>query len=309
LLSSILTAATGHSELAFAQDNLFRPIGITDVIWPADPQGRTHGWGDLHLYPRDMARLGLLYLNQGRWRDRQIVPAEYVHDSSQAIMTVRNGVGYGYGWWINTARPPIFEAVGRGGQRIAILPKENMVVVFTGGGADTDQIAPFLFRAIRSDTALPENSASQQRLRRALDRASRPMREIANVRVPPMASRVSGAIYSLSTNPLDLHSLRLDFRNQKQAKVTLRFDRATWDLPVGLDGERRFARGGPEGLSVASVGHWISDHEFLLDLDTVANVNHFLFNIEFQGSEVHIRMNELTGEIKDVAVEGSAVRP
>jgi CubicO group peptidase (beta-lactamase class C family) len=60
LLSSILTTTTGKSLLEFAQKNLFRPIGITDVIWPADPNGGTHGRGDLRLHPRDMARLGLL---------------------------------------------------------------------------------------------------------------------------------------------------------------------------------------------------------------------------------------------------------
>jgi CubicO group peptidase (beta-lactamase class C family) len=162
LLSSLLTAVTGVSLLQFAEKNLLQPIGIKDVIWPPDPEGRTRGWGDLHLHPRDMARFGLLYLHHGRWGDLQIVPESWVRDSSRASVIVRPGVGYGYSWWINTARPPIFEAVGRGGQRISVLPKENMVVVFTGGGADTDQIAPFLFRAIRSDTAIPNNRAGSR---------------------------------------------------------------------------------------------------------------------------------------------------
>ena len=184
LLSSLLTAVTGESLLQFAKENLLQPIGIADVIWPPDPRGRTHGWGDLHLHPRDMARFGLLYLHQGKWGDVPVVPESWVRDSSRASVTVRPGVGYGYGWWINTARPPIFEAVGRGGQRISVLPKENMVVVFTGGGADTDQIAPFLFRAIRSDTAIPDNPAGQQMLKRALRRSAEPIPEARNVRTP-----------------------------------------------------------------------------------------------------------------------------
>jgi len=308
LLSSIVTAATGKSLLEFAQENLFRPIGITDVIWPADPNGRTHGWGDLHLRPRDMARLGLLYLNQGRWAGAQIVPANWVRESSKAIVTVREGVGYGYSWWINTARPPIFEAVGRGGQRIAVLPKENMVVVFTGGGANTDEIAPFLFRAIRSDRAIPENSAGQQRLTQGLFRASKSIREIANVRTTSLARRVSSTTYSLSPNPLDLRSLRFQFKDDNKAKVTLQFDTTTWTTPVGLDGKRRFEPG-PQGLFVATVGRWISGDEFLLDLDTVANVNHFLFNVQFHDNRVNIRMNETTGEMKDVVVDGVAEKP
>lgn len=309
LLSSILTATTGKSLLEFAQKNLFRPIGVTDVIWPADPTGRTHGWGDLHLHPRDMARLGLLYLNRGKWGDTQIVSAEWVSESSKASVTVREGVGYGYSWWINTARPPIFEAVGRGGQRIAVLPKENMVVVFTGGGANTDEIAPFLFRAIRSDKSIPENPAGKQRLTKALSRASEPVREIANIRTPALARNVSGRTYSLSPNPLDLRTLQFEFKDTNKAEVTLQFDAATRTAPVGLDGKRRFSPVGPQGLSVATVGRWISDEEFLLDLDTVADVNHFLFSVQFNGNRVHIRMDETTGEMKNVAVEGVVEKP
>jgi Beta-lactamase len=305
LLSSIVTSTTGKSLLEFAQKNLFRPIGVTDVIWPADPNGRTHGWGDLHLYPRDMARPGLLYLNHGQWRDTQIAPPEWVSDSSKASVKVREGVGYGYTWWINTARPPIFEAVGRGGQRIAVLPKENMVVVFTGGGANTDEIAPFLFRAIRSDKSIPENPPGMQRLTKAMSRISEPAREMASIRTPAHARTISGKIYSLSPNPLDLRTLQFEFKDANKAHVTLRFDAATWTAPVGLDGKRRFAPVGPQGSSVATVGRWISDDEFLLDLDTVANVNHFLFAVRFQDNRVHIRMNETTGEIRDVMVEGA----
>jgi CubicO group peptidase (beta-lactamase class C family) len=58
LLSAVLTRATGMSELDFARQNLFEPLGIRDVVWPVDPQGFNHGWGDVYLYPRDAAKLG-----------------------------------------------------------------------------------------------------------------------------------------------------------------------------------------------------------------------------------------------------------
>jgi CubicO group peptidase (beta-lactamase class C family) len=308
LLSSSVTAATGESLLQFAEKNLFHPIGIESVIWPPDPKGRTHGWGDLHLHPHDMAKFGLLYLNHGKWGETQLVPASWVRESSSANVTVRPGVGYGYSWWINTARPPIFEAVGRGGQRISILPNENMVVVFTGGGSNTDSIAPFLFRAIRSDKAILENPSAQQRLKQALLRASQPVSTTPNTKTPNVAKRISGLTYSLASNPLDLRSIRFDFANKANATATLLFDDATWSAPIGLDGNRRFAPAGPYGLSLATVGRWVSDSEFLLDLDTIANVNHFLFNVQFDGNAAHLRMNEVTGEMKDVVVEGTAMK-
>jgi CubicO group peptidase (beta-lactamase class C family) len=308
-LSTIITANTGKSLLEFAKTNLFQPIGITDVIWPADPSGRTHGWGDLHLHPQDMARFGLLYLNHGRWDDKQIVSADWVSESSKAHATVRVGVGYGYSWWINTARAPIFEAVGRGGQRIAILPKENMVVVFTGGGANTDEIAPFLFKAIRSESAIAENAVSQQKLARTLAGVAEPVLETPSTRTPRLARVVSGRQYSLGANPLDLRSVQFEFKNKNTAMAVLRFDNETWTVPVGLDGKRRFAPVGPNKLSVAAAGRWISENEFLLDLDTVANVNHFLFNVQFDGDKIRVRINETTGEIRDFIVAGTAGEP
>jgi hypothetical protein len=183
-----------------------------------------------------------------------------------------------------------------------------MVVVFTGGGADTDRIAPFLFRAIRSEAALPENPASYQSLKQAVLRASSPVAEASNVRTPRLAGRISGVTFSLSPNPLDLRSMRLDFKAGNETTVTLQSDDAQWIAPVGLDGKRRFAPAGPHRLSLATVGRWLSNSEFLLDLDTVANVNHFLFNIRFEGDRAHLRMNEATGEMKDVEVEGIALR-
>ena len=103
---------TGMSTSHFLQANLFNPLGIKDVVWPQDAQGRSHGWGDLHLRPADMARVGLLFLNDGRWGDRQVLSRDWIRNATRANVQVRSGVGYGYSWWINTERPPIFEAEG-----------------------------------------------------------------------------------------------------------------------------------------------------------------------------------------------------
>ena len=57
---------------------LFEPIGIHKVLWATDPQGHNHGWGDSHLYPADVARIGYLYLHGGEWNGRQLVPRDWV---------------------------------------------------------------------------------------------------------------------------------------------------------------------------------------------------------------------------------------
>ena len=78
LLGSVIGAAAKTSELEFGRKSLFNPLDIKDVVWGDDPQGRSHGWGDSHFYPRDIAKLGYLYLHGGEWKGNQIVPRGWV---------------------------------------------------------------------------------------------------------------------------------------------------------------------------------------------------------------------------------------
>jgi len=101
LLSAIVQKTTGTSTLAFARENLWKPLGITDVAWGADTSGIAVGGSDLRLTPRDMAKLGYLYLRGGVWDGQQIVPAEWVKTSTTKHITSGNaGLDYGYQWWI-----------------------------------------------------------------------------------------------------------------------------------------------------------------------------------------------------------------
>lgn len=93
LLSAALTKATGLSALDYARRELFAPLGIAQAQWPADTQGVSHGWGDLRLAPRDMAKLGYLWLKNGRWQDRQLVPEQWM----RAAIAVQSRPGYGSG--------------------------------------------------------------------------------------------------------------------------------------------------------------------------------------------------------------------
>lgn len=129
--------------------------------------------------------------------------------------------------------------------------------------------------------------------------------EPSNSLTPPLARSVAGVTYTLAPNPLRLRTLRFDFKG-KEGVATLGFDDTKWISRVGLDGKRRFAQSGPYGLALASAGRWLSDSEFLLDIDTVANVNHFDFRIRFDGAKALIRMTGTTGELTDLAVEAVA---
>jgi len=132
LLSLVLRAATGIDPLVFATQSLFAPLGIKELLWPKDPQGNPHGWGDLKLFSADMAKIGFLCLNNGIWDGKRILPKGWIDASFTSH--IQGMEGYGYGWWVpGGTAAGIFEANGRGGQHILIWPRKNIVAVSRAG--------------------------------------------------------------------------------------------------------------------------------------------------------------------------------
>ncbi|WP_161975660.1 serine hydrolase domain-containing protein [Tengunoibacter tsumagoiensis] len=137
LLSVILTRVTGMSTLDFARQYLFTPLGIDSdeqagFSWEADPQGYMFGGSSLHLKARDTAKFGYLYANNGKWEDLQIIPTEYVQESTQEQTRGGHpeGTGYGYQWWVEkVAGHHSFYAAGYGGQYTHIFPDLDTVIV------------------------------------------------------------------------------------------------------------------------------------------------------------------------------------
>jgi CubicO group peptidase (beta-lactamase class C family) len=169
VVSAVLTGAVGESAAAFARQELFAPLGIDHVAWATDRDGISHGFSDLRMQPRDMAKLGYLWLHHGVWEGRQIVPASYLAAAFSRHANVEANVQYGYGMWIYPARghaggAPDFEANGYGGQRIAVIPGEDMVVVITGAGLDANDVGRLIADAARAAGPLPANPQGAWRL-------------------------------------------------------------------------------------------------------------------------------------------------
>lgn len=134
LLSGIITRTTGVTALEFGEENLFQPLGIPTPPWETDPQGNNVGGDGLSLRPREMAKIGYLYLNQGFWDGRQLVPAEWIQATIQKLATPDFlDDGYGYLWWVTTVEGhAAYYAGGFGGQFIYVVPDFDLVVVMTG---------------------------------------------------------------------------------------------------------------------------------------------------------------------------------
>lgn len=130
ILSAIIQEKSGMRTDEFARAYLFGPLGIRDPSWEKDPSGiPIGGWG-LRLAPRDMAKLGYLYLHEGMWEGKQVVPVSWVRASTRRHVQADAGWGYGYQWWVDPA-VPMYAALGRYGQSVFVVPSLDMVAVFT----------------------------------------------------------------------------------------------------------------------------------------------------------------------------------
>jgi CubicO group peptidase (beta-lactamase class C family) len=138
LLATIVEKATGKPLLDFARESLFTPLGITDVEWLNVPNGQPAAASGLRLRPRDLAKVGQLFLNEGSWNGKRVVSTTWLQESVKPRFTVWNGNRYGYQWWLGKSlvKGQTIEwiaGMGLGGQRLFILPTYDAVVVVTAG--------------------------------------------------------------------------------------------------------------------------------------------------------------------------------
>ncbi|OHD13032.1 MAG: hypothetical protein A2086_07495 [Spirochaetes bacterium GWD1_27_9] len=133
LLSAILQKSTKLTASEFADKYLFQYLDIKEYNWIKDPQGINFGAVGLQISPNDMAKIGSLYLNKGKWNGKQIINESWVTESTKKqIATPFPGWNYGYCWWLLPhAQYQIFSAIGYLGQFIIVIPQTNMIVVIT----------------------------------------------------------------------------------------------------------------------------------------------------------------------------------
>jgi CubicO group peptidase (beta-lactamase class C family) len=307
LLSPILEAATGRTEVEFARENLFAPLGIREVLWLEDPQGHNTGAGDLFMHPRDAAKIGLLWLQRGKWEGNQIVPSNWVRDTVTAHATTGMPEDYGYGWWVSTSDDfgGSYMATGRGGQRILVLPALNLIVVTTASMDDpaeaTNLLAP---AAVSPEEPLPPNPAGVAQLQAAVASVLNPPAAQPTPPLPDMAEIISGRTYALEPNPLALATVRLTFDGTAEAwlDITKANDEPAQSGPVGLDGLYRFWPG-EQGLPAGLRGSWSDDETFVVEYDMIAFNHAFILSWRFEGEGLTLEARERT-EAESAVIAG-----
>ncbi len=145
VLSALISQACEMDTLEFADQYLFKPLGITNYRWEKNMEGNLNGSWGLELTPRDMAKFGYLYLHDGTWDGEQILPPDWVELSSHRYHKVPDPLEpwdlyYGFLWWIH--EDGVYAARGYKGQFIYLAPEQDLVVVITANLADKDFVEP-----------------------------------------------------------------------------------------------------------------------------------------------------------------------
>jgi CubicO group peptidase (beta-lactamase class C family) len=335
LLSAILQQATGMTALEFARHSLFEPLGIRDVIWPADPQGVNRGGGDLRLHPRDAAKLGYLWLSQGRWENsgissnrrlskgiwegkrfassagltkgvwgsRQIVSSSWVVDSVKPQIRSDSDDYYGYGWWVSVARErddlSSYRADGRGGQYVVVVPSLNIILTTTGGGFALDEIDDLLLPAlVDMSKPLPANPTGLARLQAAVRTVAQPPAPKPVGSLPGMATTISGKTFVFEPNPQTIESLRFQFNDSSEALAYIKLSGIgqTQRWPIGLDGVYRMSKGEYDH-PLGLRGYWADAQTFVMEYDGITSNDHLTLRMRFEGDRVVVKAQETAHEL------------
>jgi CubicO group peptidase (beta-lactamase class C family) len=304
LLSAILSKVTGKSAAVYAREKLFGPLGIDDVQWRSDSQGVSTGGFGLSLQPRDMAKLGYLWLHGGAWNGQQILPAEWLDKARHATVPMgMDPLRYGNLFW-SLPTQDIFMAVGYDRQLIVVMPGLDIVAVFTGARRYSNangmpstpsyrfgEVLGRLKAAVKSDSPLAEDAEASAALLGAVARVAQEVRTPAGQPSSRTAAQISGKVYRLASNELRLQSFTLTFDGDT-ASYAYEYDGRRYGGPIGFDGfykvggQRLFGPG-------AAKGTWLDDRTFQLEYQTIGNDDAATATVVFDGKSADIRIETL----------------
>jgi CubicO group peptidase (beta-lactamase class C family) len=319
LLSAIITKLTGLSALDYAKAKLFGPLGINDVFWPRDPQGISVGGYGLNLLPRDMAKIGYLYLRNGAWEGKQLLPSAWIDKVTHATvdMHLQPGLRYSNLFWALPDKH-VYMAVGYHRQVIMVFPDLDVVAVTTGRDSyPLGELADSISSSVKSDTALPADDASAKLLaNKILDVSTEKPTAVGPT--PKMAVTISGKVYRFARNQLNLKSLSLILTGPQPHYdlKTYATDATGSDLrlsgPIGLDGLYRkgelshagfahLTEGAPRVDAVK--GTWQDDHTFVIDRLVLGQFEPAeRWTLTFDGEKLNIRFN--MNERPEISIDG-----
>jgi CubicO group peptidase (beta-lactamase class C family) len=319
MLSAIVQKVTGQTVNDYLQPRLFEPLAIERPTWVKSPEGINAGAYGLSVRTEDIAKMGLLYLQKGKWNGRQIVPAAWVEEatarqtSNGSSPTSDWDQGYGYQFWQSRHG---YRGDGAFGQYMLILPQYDAVVAITSGVRDMQSVMNLVWDKLLPEmkgAPLPANAVAQRALTTKL--AGLTMHTPAGSPTSPRAKAISGKWYELADNPRGLRAVALDLSSKSPALLvrTATFETRT---PLGLGSWARTTPGFANGIErmlsvparpqVAASGAWTADSVFRVKLVAPETPFYSTLDFHFDGDRLVLEseQNVSFGQTKLPRLEG-----
>jgi len=316
VLVAILARATGMDPYQFAKEHLFTPLGISRVAWERDNTGLPLGGSGIRMRPRDLAKIGLLYLQRGAWEGKQVVSAKWVDQATRAHVNTDMDCGYGYGWWVYPPKslfprpiPRIFWAAGGTGDRLFLVPKSDMIIVQTGAldAQEAKKIVDIhltLATAVEADYPLLPAPSGQARLRALISKLEHPPQvdQLQPPQVfsdlPPLAHEISGRNYVLESNSY-FRSFTFRFNPDSAYLTLITRDGLVLSLPINLDGVMRFQEFLTPYFHVGLTGAWEDGNVFVAEYEQAEADLRLRLRLEFEDNLVHCTITDLTSDYSE----------
>lgn len=287
MLSAIVQKLTGQKLVDYLEPRLFEPLGIKGARWEESPQGISIGGFGLNITTEDIARFGQLYLQNGVWQGKQLVPQAWIEQAT-ALQTV-NGTdplsdwtqGYGYQFW--RSRHNAYRGDGAFGQYCVVMPEQDAVLAITAGLNDMQQplnlLWGILLPAMKS-APLPENVKVQSALAEKLDSLNIP--PVAGDATSAAAELFNGSRYIIEPNDMNIESVSFAF-SEESCTVTIKNrtlqDSITCGYGKWQPGQTRLFNQPweTEPAPVVASGAWTADNRYT----SVIRFHHTPFYITF----------------------------
>jgi CubicO group peptidase (beta-lactamase class C family) len=315
MLSAIVQKQTGTTTLDFLKPRLFEPLGIAEPTWGTSPQGISLGGYGLSVRTEDIAKFGQLYLQRGKWGDKQLVPADWI-DLATARQ-VSNGSnpssdweqGYGFQFW--RCRHGNYRGDGAFGQYCIVLPKQDAVIAITSGTKDMGAVLNLVWDRLLpgiQEQPLAPNPTADQELRETLEKLAIPTQ--AGEATSSMFAGIDQKRFAISTNDRELDAISLERAGDGNFVLVTHSAGSEHRIACGKDAwVSNKAKFGPYlEQNLAACGAWTKDNEYTAKLCLFETPFCLTTRLQFQGGEVlvNIESNVGFGQSKWPELVGSA---
>lgn len=298
MLGAIVNKVSGQDVEEFLKNRLFIPMGITDYDWEKSPEGLSvAGWG-LRLRLEDIAKLGQLYLQKGKWNGTEILTESWVADASSAQTTSNPGdgdwsQGYGYQFW--RCKPGFYRGDGAFGQFCIVMPQHDAVLVANAESFDLQKQMVVMWENLlpaMGSGALPENNANTKALQQSLAGLTIPIeKQLATT--PVAREKYNNKKFTLAANTFGIEWIQLTLSG---SEYLVRYGSSTRNSMLRAGSDKWITDSPwypfiklPAPSAVASTAKWVDNNTLQLTMRFVEGAHGDKMTFVFDGNKVSIQ--------------------